>query len=135
MRLFQRLGIAETMAADSSVTRHTRIRDADGEEMITVPAELCGQGWDSHYSLYQPSLERTLDAKVRVSGKVTVLQGWAAEQIETTEDGSVRLRIASGTDRAGQWTPTGEHDDDDDEEEDDDDGVERERGRRRTKRR
>lgn len=106
MRLFQRMGVAETIAADSSVTRHTVIRDADGTEMATVPAELCDQGWQSHYSLYQPNLERILDAKVRETGHVTVLQGWLAESIDQKEHGEVEIRIASCEAHDGEWIRT-----------------------------
>lgn len=106
MRLFQRMGLAESIAADSSITRHTLIRDAEGAEMATVPAELCDQGWHSHYSLYQPNLERILDAKVRQTGHVTVLQGWLAETIDQPSDGEVRIGIASGEAHDGQWIQT-----------------------------
>ena len=109
MRLFQRMGVAEEIAGDSSITRHTRILDCDGIEIATVPAEDCDQGWCSHYSLFQPNLERTLDAKVRASGHVTVLQGWQAEAVERRADGTVAIQIASGEGDDGIWRPTGSH--------------------------
>jgi resorcinol 4-hydroxylase (NADPH) len=107
MRLFQRMGVAETIAADSSVTKHTVIRDSAGAEMATVLSEGSDQGWQAHYSLYQPNLERTLDRKVRETGHVTVLQGWQAESIERCKDGTLRVGVASGEGHDGTWIATG----------------------------
>jgi resorcinol 4-hydroxylase (NADPH) len=107
MRLFQKMGVAQAIAEDSSITGHTVIRDADGVQMATVPAEESDQGWRSHYSLYQPNLERILDSKVRETGHVTVLQGWEAESIDLGGDGEVRISIASGQGGGGQWAPAG----------------------------
>lgn len=108
MRLFQRMGIAEPIAADSSITRHTVIRDADGARMATIPAEPSNQGWWSHYSLYQPNLERMLDDAVRATGHVTIRQGWQADTLEEDADGHFRIGIAFGKSHDGQWVATGE---------------------------
>lgn len=108
MRLFQRMGIAESIAADSSVISHSVIIDANGEKMAKVDAEPSDQGWASHYSLYQPKLERMLDANVRSTGHVTVRQGWQADSIEEDADGHYRIGISFGVSRDGQWNATGE---------------------------
>lgn len=107
MRLFQRLGVAATIAKDSSVTGHTVIRGCDGAPIATIEAEESDQGWHSHYSLYQPTLEQVLDARVRTTGHVTVLQGWQAERIDRGGEGEVRIEIASGRASDGKWTATG----------------------------
>ena len=108
MRLFQRLGVAETIAAGSSITGHTVVRDAYGEMIGTLPSEGSDQGWASHYSLFQPDLERTLDNLVRGTGNVTVLQGWQAQSLDIDASGSARIGIAAGTESQGQWAPSGE---------------------------
>lgn len=107
MRLFQKLGVAESIAEDSSVVGPVRVRDADGDVLGTIPPEECKQGWAAHYSLYQPNLERVLDERVRATGNVTILQGWQAESISAGAGESVRIRIASGVGQAGQWIATG----------------------------
>ncbi|HKP40905.1 bifunctional 3-(3-hydroxy-phenyl)propionate/3-hydroxycinnamic acid hydroxylase [Mycobacterium sp.] len=108
MRLFQRMGIADPIAADSSITGHTVILDADGVQMAKVEAEPSEQGWWSHYSLYQPNLERMLDTNVRSTGNVTVRQGWQADNIEEDADGQYRVGISFGESHDGQWVATGE---------------------------
>ena len=107
MRLFQRMGVAEEIAEDSSITRHTRLLDCDGIEIATTPAEDCHQGWAAHYSLFQPNLERTLHARVLATGHVTVKQGWQAETVDRRPDGTIQVRIASGEGDNGNWRPTG----------------------------
>lgn len=107
MRLLQRMGIANIIAEHSSVTRKTVIRGADGAVIATVEAEESDQGWHSHYSLFQPELEQAIDAKVRDTGNVTVLQGWQADSIEQGDDGRLLIAIASGEGDAGRWIPTG----------------------------
>ncbi|TAK97956.1 MAG: bifunctional 3-(3-hydroxy-phenyl)propionate/3-hydroxycinnamic acid hydroxylase [Rhodospirillaceae bacterium] len=107
MRLFQRMGIAETIAGDSSVTGSNVILDSDGVQIAKVSAEESDQGWHAHYSLFQPNLEQALDAKVRDTGHVSVLQGWLAESIERCADGGVQINIASGKESSGNWIPTG----------------------------
>lgn len=107
MRLLQRTGIGAETARDSSVMRHTVIRDSLGEEIAKIEAEPCDQGWHAHYSLFQPNLEIALDRQVRATGEVTVLQGWQAECIER-RDGGLSIEIASGTGEGGHWTATGQ---------------------------
>lgn len=109
MRLFQRMGIAEELAQDSSVTRGTVIRDSDDQVLATVPEEQSDQGWHAHYSLYQPNLELAMDARVRHTGTVTVLQGWQAEQISRQADGTLSIALAHGAAQQGNWIPDGEH--------------------------
>lgn len=108
MRLLQRTGVAEEIARDSSVMRHTVIRDSQGQEMAKIEVEPSDQGWESHYSLFQPNLEIALDRQVRSTGKVTVLQGWQAERIERQGDAGVSIEIAAGTGSDGNWTATGQ---------------------------
>lgn len=105
MRLFQRMGMAEEIAADSSLTCRTVVRDSDGELLSDSPMEDCDQGWHSHYSLFQPNLERTIDAGVRQTQNVTVLQGWQLESITKRENDSLLLDIVDGTADKGTWTP------------------------------
>lgn len=107
MRLFQRMGIAEVIAPESNVQKRAVIRDSDGNQLQEIMSEDSDQGWEAHYSLYQPQLERLLDAKVRDTGCVTVLQGWQAESIDKGNDGVVRIRAAAGVGDNGTWKPTG----------------------------
>lgn len=107
MRLFQRMKMADEILSDSVVTTHTVIRDSDGEVMTTLPVSTCDQGWDAHYSLYQPNLERALDSRVRESGNVTVLQGWQVAGIERADDGRVTLTAHAGRADNGTWHPLG----------------------------
>lgn len=100
MRLFQKLGVGETIAAESAVTGDTCVRGADGQYLATLPQETCDQGWEAHYSLYQPRLETALDGMARSTGKVTVLQGWRAQSIDEDADG-VTVRIVPGLDPDG----------------------------------
>ncbi|OUE42593.1 hypothetical protein BZY94_20990 [Burkholderia territorii] len=108
MRLFQRMGIAETIASDSSIIGHTVVRDSQGLQLTKVQAEDSDQGWASHYSLFQPNLEIALDRQVRSSGNVTVLQGWQAERIERSGSYSVKIEIAAGIGNGGHWVATGQ---------------------------
>ncbi|HJT91120.1 MAG TPA: bifunctional 3-(3-hydroxy-phenyl)propionate/3-hydroxycinnamic acid hydroxylase [Mycobacterium sp.] len=107
MRLFQRMGMGEEIAGNSSVTKVTVVRDCDGEVLTSVPAEESDQGWEAHYSLFQPHLERALDARVRATGNVTVLQGWQAENIERRVDKTVKVSLAEGIGVRGVWGATG----------------------------
>lgn len=107
MRLFQRMGVADVIARDSSIMGSTVIRDSTGAELSKIIAEESQQGWRSHYSLYQPNLERTLDGNVRATRNVTILQGWQVESVDASGGGSVRIHIASGDERDGKWTTNG----------------------------
>lgn len=107
MRLFQKMGVAETIARDSAVMKTAIIKGMDGKEIARAIAEESDQGWKSRYSLYQPNLERELDAIVRDTGGVTILQGWLAERIERCGEDKVSIHIASGSGNDGTWTPTG----------------------------
>lgn len=51
MWLLQRMGIGDEIARDSSVMRHTVIRDSQSQEIAMIEAEPCDQGWESHYSI------------------------------------------------------------------------------------
>ena len=105
-RYFQKIGIGEKIVSESSVIGQTVLRNADGELLAKITAEPSDQGWASHYSLFQPTLEIELDARVRETGNVTVCQGWEVQNIEN--DGQrVILTAASGDGGDGNWRPTG----------------------------
>lgn len=106
MRLFQRMGVAETIAADSEVHKRGVVLGSTGEKLAEVPTEPCNQGWKAHYSLYQPTLESVLDGRVRQTGCVTVMQGWRVETFDHDGD-LVDLRLVASTGASGAWEPTG----------------------------
>jgi 2-polyprenyl-6-methoxyphenol hydroxylase-like FAD-dependent oxidoreductase len=106
MRLFQKIGIGDYMAGHASVTRNTVILGADGQKVMDSPAEECLQGWEAHYSIFQPELEEALDRQVRSAGTIEVRQGWALRAISEHDDG-VTLQIAEGTALRADWVPTG----------------------------
>lgn len=107
MRLFQKMGAAEVIAADSSVSDSTVLVDSDGERLAEVPAEESHQGWEAHYSLFQPNMERTLGERVAATGRVTVLRGWSVSGVSTEAD-RVAIDVVAGENTEGAWTPTGE---------------------------
>lgn len=86
-RLFQRVGIAEALAPLVEPGTDYEWRNASGETLLRFDlVEQSISGWPDSTMFSQPQLEALLDAKVKTLPTVTVYQGWAAEQVEQTQD-------------------------------------------------
>ncbi len=107
LRIFQALGIAREIHESSSRHRNFLYLDRRGEVLRTIPCEAGTQGWHSHYSLYQPQMERLLDSAVRRGPRAEIHQGWQAEAVERRGE-SVRVTIRLGEVQTGSWSPTTE---------------------------
>jgi len=107
LRIFQSLGIATEIHESSSRYRAFQYIDRRGEVLKTIPCGAGALGWHSHYSLYQPHMERLLDAAVRRSPQAEIFQGWQAEAVDRDHD-CVRVTIRRGEAQAGSWHPTAE---------------------------
>ncbi len=104
MRLLQDLGLAAELAGEMVPLSEYRWFGADGEPLMTLgqtaPAT---SGWEPDYLFFQPALEATLDRAVAAQPSVTVLRGWAAEELESSRDGA-RLTVR----RVQEGGPQGE---------------------------
>jgi len=69
MRVFQSIGVADEVEAQSGITLGMRWLDADGALLMEWPrgGEKGPLGWVSDYMFHQPDLERTLRAKLSAS--------------------------------------------------------------------
>jgi 2-polyprenyl-6-methoxyphenol hydroxylase-like FAD-dependent oxidoreductase len=86
-RLFQRVGIAESLAPLIEPGTDYEWRNASGETLLRFDlAEQSVSGWPDSTMFSQPQLEALLDGKVKALPTVTVYQGWAAEQVEQSQD-------------------------------------------------
>lgn len=96
MRVFQQLGIAETVLKHAQPATAYEFRSASGEVLLrldTKPDALAPSGWASGYMFNQPGLERALRAKL--TGQPTVRTMLAATfQGLTTNAGGVEATIA-----------------------------------------
>ena len=92
-RVFQAAGIAEALAPIVEPGGIYEWRNARGETLLSFDwSEQSVSGWPSSTMFPQPQLEAILDARVKALPTVTVYQGWAAEQVEQTQD-SVHLQV------------------------------------------
>jgi len=92
-RVFQAAGIAEALASIVEPGGIYEWRNARGETLLSFDwSEQSVSGWPSSTMFPQPQLEAILDARVKALPTVTVYQGWAAEQVEQTQD-SVHLQV------------------------------------------
>jgi 2-polyprenyl-6-methoxyphenol hydroxylase-like FAD-dependent oxidoreductase len=92
-RVFQAAGIAESLAAVVEPGGIYEWRNARGETVLSFDwSEQSVSGWPSSTMFSQPQLEAILDARVKALPTVTVYQGWAADQVEQTQD-SVHLQV------------------------------------------
>ena len=92
-RIFQGVGIAEALASIVEPGGVYEWRNARGETLLSFDwSEQTVSGWPSSTMFPQPQLEVILDSSVKAQPTVTVYQGWAAEQVEQTQDG-VHLQV------------------------------------------
>lgn len=73
MRVFQSIGVADEVEAQSGITLGMRFLDADGAVLMEWKrgGEKGALGWVSDYMFHQPNLERTLRNKLARSPKVS----------------------------------------------------------------
>ena len=80
MRVFQRLGVAETIELGAQPLISMQLMTPEGETLATVESGRSGSGWRSDYLAYQPDYEPPLDMRARELG-AQVFMGTAAESI------------------------------------------------------
>lgn len=92
MRIFQQLGLAERVAAQSACLGAAEFVDARGERIFgtgprDAPPRMTRQGWCSDYMFYQPELEETLRAGLARHATVELRSGCDVEGIAQTGQG------------------------------------------------
>jgi 2-polyprenyl-6-methoxyphenol hydroxylase-like FAD-dependent oxidoreductase len=104
MRVFQSLGIADAVAADSSTRSTIEFFAADGELLAQMDWGFHGiSGWHSDWSLFQPYLEGLMHAEVARHPNVDFYRGWEAQALEQDEQ-RISATIRRGTEAAmGTW--------------------------------
>ena len=109
MRLLQKLGIAESVAAATRVQRTYDWCNAEGEVLIGNEfSDFGGSGWPEFNMMFQPALESELDALCRRTPSVEIIRGYAATEFRQTGDGvEVVAQPADELGRVGR-TPYGE---------------------------
>jgi len=109
MRLLQKLGIAESVAAGTRVQRTYDWCNAEGEVLIGNEfSDFGGSGWPEFNMMFQPVLESELDALCRRTPGVEIIRGYVATEFRQTGDG-VEV-VAQPADELGRvaGTPHGE---------------------------
>lgn len=84
MRVFQTIGIAEAVAADTLVNPGMRFIDPDGHLLLdwSRPREKGRHGWNASYRFHQPTLEHVLDKEIARYPNVQVRRRCEAFLIE-----------------------------------------------------
>jgi 3-(3-hydroxy-phenyl)propionate hydroxylase len=103
MRVFQSIGIAETILPRTHVSPGMRFMDAAGRLLLDWPRPpgIGPQGWHASYRFHQPELEAILRAALAARPSVTIETGEAVESVAADAAG-VTLTVAGGTRRA-RW--------------------------------
>jgi len=110
VRLFQSLGVAEAMLADSYPTTEYVWVNAERELLLEFDWGAKGiSGYNSDYMQFQPVFEAALGDKVSAAETVDQLLGWEARTLTETADG-VELELAQVKTAPGETRPvaTGE---------------------------
>jgi 2-polyprenyl-6-methoxyphenol hydroxylase-like FAD-dependent oxidoreductase len=109
MRVFQSLGIADAVAADSATRSTIEFFAADGELLAQMDWGFHGiSGWHSDWSLFQPYLESLMHAEVARHPNVDFYRGWEAQALAQDER-SISATIRRGAEASmGTWTPSEE---------------------------
>jgi 3-(3-hydroxy-phenyl)propionate hydroxylase len=119
MRLFQQLGIAETIGRGAMPTPRYEFRASDGQLLLSFdPAPEAPSGWASGYMFHQPSLETALRQILADTQHADVRLGWRLDGLAQDGEGvtarlagpdgpaEVRARYLVGCD--GAWSPVRE---------------------------
>lgn len=108
MRIFQALSIAEEIDEDSTKVSGYEFRDRTGEVIAHMDWGHPGiSGWYSDYSLYQPQLERLLQAQARRHQSVEMMRGWQVEGIQQDAE-RVVVTVRRGNAEDGVFARTDE---------------------------
>lgn len=86
MRIFQRLGIAESVELVAQTVRGVQIVTPEWEVLGNVETGQSGSGWKSDLLAYQPDLEDIISARGEKLG-VRLLMGTTAEAVQQDIDG------------------------------------------------
>jgi len=99
MRVFQRLGIAETILPETRPIGAYEFRNAAGEILMRFAFDeaLAPSGWAPSYLFHQPSMDRALRARLERTRGVDLRLGATLTAFEPTGD-RVRARVESNGD-------------------------------------
>lgn len=110
VRLFQSLGVADAMLADSYPTTEYVWVNQDGELLLQFDWGAKGiSGYNSDYMQFQPVFETALSEKVSSADPVSQLLGWEAQSMVENLDGVV-LTLARTEMVPGQARPVATND-------------------------
>ncbi|GAA5161319.1 bifunctional 3-(3-hydroxy-phenyl)propionate/3-hydroxycinnamic acid hydroxylase [Pseudonocardia eucalypti] len=94
VRIWQRVGLADPLAADMIAEKPIDFVDAEGRTFLSFTPKTFGNGHPPQMFLYQPALERTLRAGVGRYPHVEVLLGHECTDLRQDADG-VELTIGA----------------------------------------
>ncbi|WP_433634939.1 bifunctional 3-(3-hydroxy-phenyl)propionate/3-hydroxycinnamic acid hydroxylase [Nocardia sp. CA-120079] len=99
MRMLQRLGIAEDIAAEAQPVLNYQWFGVDRELILDIDMSVPHpSGSAQSYVFYQPILEQALDQAGRAQDSVTVERGWTVEHVQQHDDyAQLSLRRADTT--------------------------------------
>ncbi|MEJ0065084.1 MAG: bifunctional 3-(3-hydroxy-phenyl)propionate/3-hydroxycinnamic acid hydroxylase [Caulobacteraceae bacterium] len=100
MRIFQQLGVADTVLPHTRVAASYEFRNGKGEVLLSLPhaERLTPAGWAPSYMFNQPGLEHALREKLAAASSVEILLGAEFKSLRTSDEG-VQATVA---------TPSGE---------------------------
>ena len=100
VRMFQSLGMAERFLRDTSTVLDYVWLSARGETLLTVPWQSYGpSGWLADNFFFQPRMEGLLQEAAARDGRVEVLRGW--EALEVDGAGAQRCEVLARESRSG----------------------------------
>jgi 3-(3-hydroxy-phenyl)propionate hydroxylase len=94
-RTLQGICDIDAALADSTPTTYYWVNGQE-ELLLKIPAMEGTMGYPSHLSIYQPDIEKALDARLRSLPNVEIRQGWALTGLSQDQDG-VDLQLAGWT--------------------------------------
>jgi len=95
MRLFQKLGVAESVSKETRAQETYDWVNADGEVLIRNEFARVGRsGWPEFSMMFQPDVERELDALCRRTPAIDIMQGRTLTRFAQV-DGSVEAAVRS----------------------------------------
>lgn len=97
MRIFQQLGIAETVLGHAKETPAYEFRAADGQLLLRIdPAAETPSGWASGYMFHQPGLELALRDLLAVSPDADMRVGWRFDGLKQDAGGVTATLVGPG---------------------------------------